>query len=59
MALDKARTPPESSQYSAVLSLEVGDSAIDAKDILLLYLIEDIFSFSMTGKIRFIDKIGK
>jgi len=58
MALDKDRTPAEGAQYSAVLSLEVGDSTIDAKDILLLYLIEDIFSFSMTGKIRFIDRIG-
>jgi hypothetical protein len=58
MPLDPDRTPPEVAEISIILSLEIGNSSIDAKDLRKLYFIEDIFSFSITGKIIIIDRIG-
>lgn len=58
MAVDTDRTSPEEAQFSIILSLEVGDSLIAGEDIRRLYFIEDIFSFSITGKLQFLDRIG-
>lgn len=44
--------------WSIDITTPIDKYSIDAKDIVRIYFIEDIFSFSMTGKIEFYDQRG-
>jgi len=44
--------------FSVILSLESGPVVLNSKDIISCYFIEDIFSYSMTGKLIFHDMYG-
>jgi len=46
------------SQFAVALTLDIGIVTLDAGEIKQLYYIEDIFSYSMTGKIIFTDTRG-
>lgn len=45
-------------EFSVILSVDAGDITLDNTEIKQLYFIEDIFSYTMTGKIVFIDYRG-
>lgn len=58
MTLDRDRRSQFQEIYSVIITLESGPIKLDAKDIIELYFIEDIFSFCMTGKLIFNDTYG-
>lgn len=58
MTLDRDRRKEFQELYSVIITLESGPVKLDAKDIIELYFIEDIFSFCMTGKLIFNDVYG-
>jgi hypothetical protein len=48
----------QKSCFAVRMLTNLGMINLDAKYIIELFFIEDIFSFSMMGKLRFIDKVG-
>lgn len=49
----------EAKSYSIQIQFEgIGEHLVDNKDIIECYLIEDIFSVCMTGKLKIFDQIG-
>jgi hypothetical protein len=49
----------EAGSYNIIIGFEaLGNKVLDNKDILECYVIEDIFSFCMTGKLSMIDQLG-
>lgn len=58
MSIEGGRKQEHTGTFSVALQLEAGILTLDNKDIVKIYFIEDIFSFSMVGKIQFFDNIG-
>ncbi|MFW6014837.1 MAG: hypothetical protein ACOCRK_00200 [bacterium] len=45
-------------KFNVILNLDVGLVPLDNNDIMNCYYVEDIFSFCLNGKLRFVDNKG-